>query len=137
MSLDTVLADIASGRKQTDKTAAVTAKQQASNDKDTVRVGGVPIGLVPSGRGGAVAYSKLLEGYNDSITSVKDLLSYVEQNPKKAAVAGTHLDAFHRAVLALQATSTANATDTTTKHEAESLKNLGFLTADAIRTTLH
>lgn len=131
-----VIAGVGKDAAATGKTDAAAAKQATANDKDTVRVGGTPLGLVPSGRGGAVAYGKLLEGYKDSIESVKDLLTYVEQNPKKAAVLGTHLDAFHRAVLALQATSTANATDTTTKHEAESMKSMGILRADAIRTTL-
>ena len=135
-TLKSVLAQREITKKDVDKQAAGDAKLATANDKDTVRVGGQPLGLVPSGRGGAVAYGKLLEGYKDSIASVKDLLSYVEQNPKKAAIVGTHLDAFHRAVLALQATSTANATDTTTKHEAESLKSMGVLRADAIRTTL-
>ncbi len=135
-TLKSILAQREITKKDQGKTDATAAKQATADDKDTVRVGGKPLGLVPSGRGGAVAYGKLLEGYKDSIESVKDLLSYVEQNPKKAALLGTHLDSFHRAVLALQATSTANATDTTTKHEAESLKSMGVLRADAIRTTL-
>ncbi len=94
---------------------------------------GAEVGLASSTRTVKQIEDRLVQ-YDDSIKSLEDLKTYIKSHP----LAG-HLptgDAYNRAVLAVAATTTANASDATTKHEANTLKNLGVVSVDAVDKTL-
>ena len=102
--------------------------------KDTVVYGGKPIGLAPSGRGGAAGFEKSLIAYDDGLESLEALKKHIETNPVLGRL--PRGDAYNRAVLAIAATTTANASDSTTKHEADTLKGLTVLSPQAIQTSI-
>lgn len=114
--------------------SAATAKA-AELPKDTVYVDNKPIGLAPSGRGGAAAFGAQILKYQDSLRSLDELLGYMKEHPVESAITGQLGDRYHRAVLAVAATTSAPQTDRTTQHEADTLKNFKLLSRDAIQRT--
>ena len=102
--------------------------------KDIVFYQGKPVGPAPGGRGGAAAIEKGLVAYDDGLESLEALKKYRLENPVVGSLAKG--DAYNRAVLAIAATSTANASDTTTKHEADTLKGLVRIDPDAIQRSI-
>ena len=102
--------------------------------KDAVIIDNQPIGLAPSGRGGAAAFGARVINYRDAIKSLEDLKTYVQANPVAGRLPAG--DAYNRAVLAVAATTTANASDKTTTHEANTIKNWGVVSTSAIQKTL-
>lgn len=119
-----------SGKKSLPGRAAATGELP----KDAVVYGGSPIGLAPSGRGGAAGFEKSLIGYDDGLKSLEALKKYRIENPVLGRLARG--DAYNRAVLAIAATTTANASDSTTKHEADTLRGMTFIDPDAIQTSI-
>ncbi len=102
--------------------------------KDTIFYKDKPIGLAPSGRGGAAGFTKSLIAYDDSLESLEALKKYVTENPILGGL--PRGDAYNRAVLAIAATTSANPSDSTTKHEADTLKGLLKVTPKAIQTSI-
>ena len=124
---------------QTDanKAAGVGGKGKpgAVASKDVVFYKGQPIGPAPGGRGGAAAIEKGLVAYDDGLESLEALKKYRLENPVLGSFAKG--DAYNRAVLAIAATTTANPSDSTTKHEADTLKSLIRIDPEAIQTSIN
>jgi hypothetical protein len=79
-------------------------------------VDGTPLGIAPSGKGGAAALQSDLRTNMTALKQLRELRhdpGFLSGGPK-----------FHDAVLALAATTTAGKTDTTTAHEKGSITNL-------------
>ncbi len=75
-----------------------------------------------------------LINYGDAEESLRDLLAYHKSDPLKAKLPLG--DRYDRAVLAVATVTTANASDKTTTHEANTIKNFGLSSPDAIQRTL-
>ena len=124
--------------------AATTAENKAEGKgkaggvpaaKDIVFYQGQPVGPAPGGRGGAAAIEKGLVAYDDGLESLEALKKYAVDNPVLGRLAKG--DAYNRAVLAIAATTTANPSDSTTKHEADTLKGLLTIDPAAIQTSIN
>lgn len=95
---------------------------------------GNPAGYASSSRNVKATQDRFIQ-YEDAVKSLEDLKAYVLANPVvgRAPVG----DAYNRAVLAIAATTTANPSDATTKHEADTIKGaLGTVSPEAIDKTL-
>ncbi len=103
------------------------AKADEKLDERTVYKDGKPFMLAPSPRLIKPAQDRLIN-YEDAEESLKGLLKSGDILPTG--------DAYNRAVLAVAATTTANASDATTTHEANTLKNYGLVSKDAVKRTL-
>jgi hypothetical protein len=128
-----VIKDVQSGQSKTAAQEATKAAQDekasAAKDARAVRDGaGNVVGLAPTARVVKQMQDRAVQ-YDDAIDSLEKL--------KKNKGFGIPMGAdYDRAVLAVAATTTANASDTTTKHEAGTLKNYGLVSDKAINETL-
>ncbi len=116
-----------------DKKNATSDKRDEKLDERTVTIAGKPIGLLNSSKN-VQKFSDRMINYDDAETSLKEALSEAEKHPTKRLTVGN--PAYDRAVLAIATVTTANASDSTTAHEANTIKSFGLLSPDAIRKTL-
>jgi hypothetical protein len=117
-----------------DKTTALDRKDKSGEiDPLTVMVAGKPAGLASSSRNVKAIEDRAVQ-YQDAIDSVKKLQARLAAHPALGKVpAGSDYD---RAVLAVAATTQANASDSTTAHEAGTLKNFGLVDEKGLQDTL-
>jgi len=120
--------------KNPDAEDAAEKKKNAALEQRTVYVNGTPIGLAPSPRVVKSISDRAIQ-YEDAIKSLEDLKTQVD-NGLPIINRIPQGDAYNRAVLAVAATTTANASDATTAHEANTIKNFGLVSTDAIDKTL-
>lgn len=124
--------------RQRDREAAKKDKadeKQAKEDQSTMvrDARGVEVGHAPSPRVVKPMQDRLIQ-YDDAIKSAEDLLAYRREHGILGALPTG--DAYDRAVLAVAATTQANASDATTAHEAGTLKKMGLVDERAIEKTI-
>jgi hypothetical protein len=120
--------------KKTAEADQAAAKKKAEDEKLEVRDGsGVVRGLAPSTRVVKQVQDRIVQ-YDDSIEALQELKNYVRQHQILGRLPTG--DEYNRAVLAVAATTTANSSDSTTAHEANTLKNIGLTSPDAVERTL-
>jgi hypothetical protein len=117
--------------------AAASAAAAKAEDlpKDTVIIDNKPIGLAPSGKGGAAQFENRYIQYNDAVRSLKELLASMKGSP----IGGMFPtgDLYNHAVLAIAATTTANPSDSTTHKEENTLRgSLKEVSRDAVQRSL-
>lgn len=117
-----------------DRTRSRDAKdaKAAEMDPRTVMVAGKPRGLAPNARMVKNIEDRAVQ-YDDALESAKALLERRRKSLIGWAPVGSDYD---RAVLAVAATTTANPSDATTKHEAGTLKNFGLVSEQGIKDTI-
>ncbi len=123
----------AADREAAKKAAADEKKAKADATLAVRDANGVVVGGAPSARVVKPLQDRLIQ-YDDAIKSVEDLIAYNKAHPLLGAFPMG--DRYDRAVLAVAATTQANASDATTKHESGTLKQYGMLTTDAAKRTL-
>ncbi len=116
-----------------DKKNATSDKRDEKLDERTVTIAGKPIGLLNSSKN-VQKFADRMINYDDAETSLKEALAEAEKSTTKRLTVGN--PAYDRAVLAIATVTTANASDSTTAHEANTIKSFGLLSPDAIRKTL-
>lgn len=107
---------------------APAAGQGANNPLAIFNGDGSFAGLAGSARNRDQIQQRMIN-YDDAIKSLKELQASGKVIPVGSA-------AYHRAVLAIAAVTTANSSDKTTEHEAGTIKSFGLLDQDAIASTL-
>jgi hypothetical protein len=108
-------------------------KKEKSDEDKAVRVHGSVVGYAPSPRVVKPIEDRAVQ-YDDAIKSAEDLLAYAKEHSILGRIPAG--DRYDRAVLAVAATTQANASDATTSHEAGTLKSYGLTSPDAIERTL-
>lgn len=109
-------------------------KQEEKEDARTIYRDNQKFARVNSPRVAKPASDRLVQ-YEDAIKSLEAIAEKVKANPITGRIPkGDEVD---RAILAIAATTTANPSDATTKHEAATLKNaVGLIDPDAVQRTL-
>lgn len=122
-----------SARNHTESTEGNTEKKLSAADEARTVVFEGKRYLAPTSRIVDKVDQRLIN-YGDAEESLKDLLAYHKSDPLKAKLPLG--DRYDRAVLAVATVTTANASDKTTTHEANTIKNYGLSSEDAIKRTL-
>lgn len=108
-------------------------RESEKEDTRTVYVNGKPQGMLSSSRN-VQKFADRTINYDDALKSLNEALSEAERTPTKRLTVGN--PAYDRAVLAIATVTTANASDKTTEHEANTIKSFGLISPDAIRKTI-
>lgn len=116
-----------------DSKNATSEKRDEKLDERTVFIDNKPVGMLPTSRN-VQKYSDRYINYKDAVKSLNEALQAAESSPMKKLTIGN--PAYDRAVLAIATVTTANSSDKTTEHEANTIKSFGLLSPDAIRKTL-
>lgn len=128
--------DAADARAERERLAREKADEKKTKSDETLSVrdaGGIVRGYAPSSRVVKPIQDRVIQ-YDDAIKSAKDLLAYRREHQILGSLPTG--DAYDRAVLAVAATTQANASDSTTAHEAGTLKQMGLVDEKAIKKTI-
>jgi hypothetical protein len=120
-------------RERADREKADAKKADKEQNLAVRDARGVIVGGAPSARVVKPIQDRLIQ-YDDAIKSAEDLLAYRREHDVLGALPTG--DAYDRAVLAVAATTQANASDSTTAHEAGTLKKMGLVDDKAIEKTI-
>ncbi len=125
--------------RRNDKKAADEEKKKTKQDTDWASRAvkdpdtGAVINYASSPRAAPQA-NKDERTFYDAEKSLRELIAYQKEHPVAGRLPAG--DRYDRAVLAVAATTTANASDKTTAHEESTLKNIGLSSPDAAKRTL-
>lgn len=120
--------------KKNERQAAAKEKEDEKLKELIVRdASGREVGYAHNARVAKATEDRMVQ-YDDSIEALEDLLAYRRAHNVIGRVPLG--DRYDRAVLAVAATTQANASDRTTAHEAGTVKGYGLLSDDAIERTL-
>ena len=128
--------DAAEARAERERLAREKADEKKTNSDKNLEVrdaSGIVRGYAPSSRVVKQVQDRVVQ-YDDSIKALEDLKANMQANPVLGRLPVG--DQYNRAVLAVAATTTANSSDATTAHEANTLKNFGLTSPEAVERTL-